>query len=368
MGEIAADAAVPDGPVDDSTVSFPELVWDHWQWERRLHTSGTVENEVTERFRHAFETFEKREGRLLNPYWSTTKASAVAVTVKDAWGPLRLFGREPTIRWHRASEWVIPKEATPVAESLNRSDTLAVQTLEVLTGASQRVAIQLILAVASHQLAFLDRCDGSPDADEAERVAKAAHRELDEIQAYYERAANKAARIVYSSGMLLGLLWIVLAGAVLVPVLYAFGLDPTSRVGQMLFASYALGGLGAVVSVMTRMASEGKGKFTLDGDLGRGTIRRLAAWRPALGAIFGVAAFAFVESGLLQLDFEDREFAVVASAAFVAGFSERWTKVVHAVEERFTGTPPGGQAPTEDVSIPDEAASIRKEERPATSE
>jgi hypothetical protein len=214
--------------------------------------------------------------------------------------------------------------------------------------------MQLILSVAADVLGLIDRCEGKPSEETVRAEARAKRKELDRIEGYYDLAANKQARIVYTGGMFLGLLWLLLAVPLLVLVLDLFdAFDGETRTeARTLLACYGAGALGALVSVMSRMASA-KGKFSLDYEVGRKAIRRLGMVRPVLGATFGVAAFLVVNSGALQLDLNENRFYMLTAAAFLAGFSERWTKVLlHSAEERFSGR----SADDEDDAPPPSAA------------
>lgn len=324
---------------EDGSTSFAELVWAHYLWERELHTNGSARRESEARYRRALAEFESRHGEIVSCHWSISDASAVALTCKQGWGPLRLLGKEPTFRLHRVTDWVLGQETAPLADVLHRCDTLAIRAAEVLRGASERIAMQLILAVAADVLGLIDRCEGKPTEETARAEARAKRKELDRIEAYYDLAANKHARIVYTGGMFLGLLWLLLAVPVLALVLDLFGaFDGDTRTeAYTLLACYGAGALGALVSVMSRMASP-KGKFSLDYEVGRKAIRRLGMVRPVLGATFGIAAFLVVKSGSLQLDLDENRFYLLTTAAFLAGFSERWTKVLlHGAEERLSG-------------------------------
>jgi hypothetical protein len=326
----------------EATSSFAELVWAHYVWERELHTSGSARRETEAAYREALADFEEREGEIVGGHWSITGASAVALTVKHAWKPLRWLGKEPTIRLHRVTDWVLTPETTPLANVLHRADTLAIRASEVLRGASERIAMQLILSTAVDVLGLIDRCDGKPSAEAVRAAARAKDRELDEVAKYYDLAANREARIVYTGGMFLGLLWLLLAAPFIALVLELFGVlsGDTQSEAEAFLACYGAGALGALVSVMSRMASE-KGKFSLDYEVGRKQIRKLGMVRPVLGATFGIAAFLVVQSGVLQLDVDSSRFYVLTTAAFLAGFSERWTKVLlHGAEERLS---PGGE-------------------------
>jgi hypothetical protein len=325
----------------EATSSFAELVWAHYVWERELHTSstGTARRETEAAYRQALADFERREGEIVGGHWSISGASAVVLTVKHAWGPQRWLGKEPTIRLHRVTDWVLSPEMTPLANVLHRADTLAIRASEVLRGASERIAMQLILSTAVDVLGLIDRCDGKPSAEAVRAAARAKDRELDDVAKYYDLAANREARIVYTGGMFLGLLWLLLAAPFIALILDMFDVlsGNTQQEAEAFLACYGAGALGALVSVMSRMASE-KGKFSLDYEVGRKQIRKLGMVRPVLGATFGIAAFLVVQSGVLQLELDSNRFYVLTTAAFLAGFSERWTKVLlHGAEERLGG-------------------------------
>lgn len=332
------EGAAPDG----AATSFAELVWAHFVWERELHTNGSARRETEARYRRARAEFEAAEGKIVASHWSITEASAVVLTCKEGWGPLRWLGKEPTLRLHRVTDWVQSAETAPLAELLHRTETLAIRASEILRGASERIAMQLLVATASDVLGLIDRSDGKPSAELIRAETAAKRTALDRIEAYYDLAANKHARIVYTGGMFLGLLWLLLAVPLFALGLDAFGAwqDSTRSDAETLIACYCAGALGALVSVMSRMASP-KGKFSLDYEVGRKSIRRLGMVRPVLGATFGVAAFLIVKSGVLQLELDANPFYILTAAAFLAGFSERWTKVLlTSAEGRLGGAKP----------------------------
>jgi hypothetical protein len=103
---------------------------------------------------------------------------------------------------------------------------------------------------------------------------------------------------------------------------------------QAFFVSFAAGGIGAIVSVMFRMASEDK--FDLDYEVGRPTVRKLGAFRPFVGAVFGVAIYFLISSGLPQVELpsDDEAFFYYGTVAFLAGFFERRTKVIFGGAEK----------------------------------
>jgi hypothetical protein len=85
------------------------------------------------------------------------------------------------------------------------------------------------------------------------------------------------------------------------------------------------GGLGAIVSVLQRMAS---GRLRLDYDAGRGMLIVLGAVRPLIGAVFGMVLFAAVDGGWLpslQVS-QTHALAFYAVLGFLAGFNERFAQ------------------------------------------
>lgn len=93
------------------------------------------------------------------------------------------------------------------------------------------------------------------------------------------------------------------------------------------FGSLTAGTLGALVSVMARI---GSGQFRLDYDVGRRYPIFLGSLRPAIGAVFGLALYFAVTSGLLDVfklpQRDNQRFYFLLVIAFLAGFSERWAR------------------------------------------
>jgi hypothetical protein len=95
-----------------------------------------------------------------------------------------------------------------------------------------------------------------------------------------------------------------------------------------LLATIAAGGMGAAVSVLLRMA---KGSFSQDYELGRKINRRLAMARPFVGAAFAIMIYLLLKSGLVEiggLSTKNQTIYFYAAVGFLAGFSERWARVV----------------------------------------
>jgi hypothetical protein len=199
---------------------------------------------------------------------------------------------------------------------------------EVLRGKTQRIGLQLVMAAAAHLLSLVDERTRH-ERNERKTVLKRSLAEVDAVRRYYQSAANGDAQIVYSFGMLAGVAVLVVTSLFIGGVLNVAGIDDAEFFGCM-----TAGALGAVVSVMARISA---GRLTLHYDIGRGDLVFLGAIRPLLGAIFGLAMYFAVISGILELfaiagDEGTKRLYFLLVIAFLAGFSERWAKdVLHGI-------------------------------------
>lgn len=352
-------------------VSFAELVRVHFEWERAMRR-GTPDDELERCFRDKLREFQEKEGALLHAYWSRRRASAVALTVRPrrrikrwrlkGWRPVRgrfvrtddpLTDPDGIIRLHRVTDWLARE--SPIADLLHHCDTLGIRVGEILRGTSERIAMQWIFAVQSHLLGFIERTDGKATQAQIDEIVASQKRELVAIEQYYDRAGEKTARVVYFGGMMLGAFYsAVLAGLGALALWLGGWIEQPHVHGiETFFVSYAAGGIGAIVSVMFRMANEDK--FAIDYEVGRPTVRKLGAFRPFIGAIFGVAMYFLISSGLPQVELPDSDtaFFYYGIVAFLAGFAERRTKVIlgsaEGTLEKSLGLGPagasGGQSP-----------------------
>jgi hypothetical protein len=343
VAERETDAAAP-----DVVPTFPDVVWAHHQWEQSRRNGNHGDERLDLAYRRALTGFEQANGSLVSVYWSRNDASAVAVTVKDAPRWRRVLGMtEADVRFHRATDWVT-SGVPAIPDALNACETLAAKVGEVLRSTSQRVAMQWIFSVASHLLGFVERADAAQHTREAHLVADEAKAELHEVERYYDRAGMKMGRIVYAAGMVFGIGALIAIGFAAAGVLWLFHKQHQPDIG-VVFACYTAGALGAIVSVMTRMASP-RTAFVVDYEVGRASLRLLGSFRPLLGAIFGVAFYFAVKGQLLQLTpVSDTSFYWYTALSFLAGFSERFTKVLLDTAE---GAFPSGRPASRQQSAP----------------
>lgn len=159
-----------------------------------------------------------------------------------------------------------------------------------------------------------------------DQARKLIRKQLDIANDKFEQSAQRYAKIQYFWGMINGVaLWILLA-------IVLFQWIPALQDGSVLagfkFAPLTLlaGGIGAIVSVMSRMTFD---DLKLDYYSGGTLLKLLGGFRIVMGAILGTAIYVLVQSGLIPIsipeDIEKVPF-FFAGIAFIAGFAERWAQ------------------------------------------
>jgi hypothetical protein len=341
---VAVEAEAASARAEAGSIAFAQLVRTHFDWERADGKNPLLEA----RFRSELEEFQKAEGELKHAYWSTKRPSAVGLTIRErGWFMRFVTGGDTINRLHRVTDWLARERR--IADLMHHADTLAIKVSEVLRGTPERIAMQWLYSVQSHLLGFVERTQGRASEQEIAALVAAQEQELLQIEGYYARAGEQSARLHYFWGMMVGVvvdggLALALAG-----LLWATGWFKHSYDMETFFICYVSGGLGAIISVLTRMSS---GNFHLDYEVGRPTIRRLGSFRPFIGAVFGIAIYFLIRSGILpnlhappdQL----KAFFFFAIFAFLAGFNERWTKILLGDAERTLAASFGKAGETEE--------------------
>jgi hypothetical protein len=315
-------------------VSFSDLVRAHYERERVRQTGDSDAFEAADgEFQVRLDRFQRLEGKLDAVYWSTRNASAIAMTVgapRAARNPIA--DTETDVHLHRVTDWVT-KDVEPIADTLHDCDLLAIRVGEILRGTSARIAMRWLYAVEEHLLGFIERTD-KPDRAKQQAVAVEQRRELARIESYYLRTAAKAGRIVYVSGMLFGATLIAAVCSILA-FLLTHAPHPWNHDVRLLLLCTGAGAVGALVSVLSRM-SAATDKFAVDFEVGRPLLRRLGLYKPLVGSVFGVALYFLLASGLLMTKPpQGKVIYFYAIAAFLAGFSERFTGVMFGGAERL---------------------------------
>ena len=250
-------------------------------------------------------------------------ASAAVVTLRAAAVPWRWLGKEPTAELYSATSWQTSELEPDVGKLVQEGEVLALRAREVLRSTPQRLVITRVFSVTAYLLGDFD--GRTQTRRKSEHAIGAARAELAAIRAGYKTAAIRSAQVVYFWGMTIGLGAIVLLGLISVPfVRNAHHLLGPRRI-EYVYGTAALAAVGAIVSVVQRMNAN---SFSVDYDVARGTLRQFGAFRPLVGAVFGVVIYFVLESGLLYGDQQPgrRAFAFYAVFAFLAGFSERFAR------------------------------------------
>ncbi|MGH3103751.1 MAG: hypothetical protein ACRDN6_06620 [Gaiellaceae bacterium] len=312
----------------DESISFPELVWAHHRRQEQIEQGdepgGTWETEYRSRLR----AFKSEHGRIVEAYWCRYEASAVALTEKP------LSREDSILRLHTATDWRTAGAPT-VASALHDCETLGIRVGEILRGSTEKVALHWLYAATSRLLAFVDKQKEAPLPQRKEIAGLIADHadELKRIDDYYRRAGENSARIVYFDGMRWGALALAGPLAFLAAVGWIFDgfgvFDLHEARVQNLFVCLTMGAIGAIVSVMTRMADV-RSSFSLEFEVGRKPVRRLGALRPFIGATFALALYLALKSDLLQIGEGKLTQSpyFYATISFLAGFSERRAKIL----------------------------------------
>jgi hypothetical protein len=167
-----------------------------------------------------------------------------------------------------------------------------------------------------------------------EEAAKVALSHLDWLEEYVKRTGVTTAIRYYLVGLPIGL---AIIGMVVFFIYMEFEFAGSSR---LFVTTIAAGSIGSVASVMFRIT---RGQtLSVNTDQGRLVTVINGAFRPLVGAVFGVALYILVQGQLLPLDEPAEvgnpgEVGEIGSAiriqqffyaglAFLAGFSERWAQ------------------------------------------
>ena len=308
-------------------VTFPDLTWDHFHWEHERRTGTCARPDAAARYRQTRAAFESRHGEIVSEYWSIVEPSGVALTCKRAPLLLSPFLNDKR-EFHRSTDWVT-RHNPQLADVLFDCENLSIRISEVLRYTSESVGLKRIMAVASHVLGVIDRAEGKVDDTQAEQIAAQEDLELREIRDYYRRAGVRIGLTVYSQGMVIGLLLMTALVALVVVPLVLWGSVKWDTPLQEILIAAGAGAIGAIVSVLQRMASD-KSKFPVHYDLGKRVLYMLGSNRPVLGGVFGIFTYFALASGVLGTSppQDTNPLYYYGSLAFVAGFSERFTRVL----------------------------------------
>lgn len=232
------------------------------------------------------------------------------------------------------SSHLFHQESVPDLASLgliHRCDKLQTEAHRLLEdskieGSDLFSCMDMIVELLSHLYGSMDLVNrGKKEQDAHNKLVSYLERELVSLEKNFVRCAQRCARHKYYHGMLTGLGIVTFVDILICVVLYFFKV-PTSIITSF-FGSLISGGIGAIISVMTRMSSEEK--LPIDHEAGPEQNNRLGEFRPIIGATMGLILYFLMMSDLLPLDVPDNSLTqlfFILSIAFSAGFTERWAK------------------------------------------
>lgn len=293
--------------INHESASFIQLVETYYM--RLARFNSKEENRLINAYYYPklLEAFEKEHGQMEKFYPSPSKAFWAVVLTKKG----KLFHSEGTTD-------------QSALEFLYQCDKITFEAQRLLEGKDLKTCMEMLYDLITHLIGHIENQTDETSDEEKNDLIQFLTRELVSVNQYFIRAANRRALLVYFYGMLFGFVSLAIMFPVLCMILsYAnvCGLEYKAAVGSFVF-----GGVGAMISVMTRMSS---GKLILNYEAGPTQLRRLGFFRPIIGAVMGTMIYALVMSGKLPFtvpEDETAKFYFYISVAFIAGFTERWAQ------------------------------------------
>jgi hypothetical protein len=227
---------------------------------------------------------------------------------------------------------------------------LSRQAKEFVAGEELHTSLEMLMDACVALIGLMDSLEyrgsrnyASPSAEAIALIDQL----LADAEAYAKRAAQRQAQAKYFRGMLTGGAAIY---ALALATLTILGLTPAHEDRAYSLAAWCAiaGCTGAIVSVLTRFT---RGTLVLDYTM-KSMVFRVGVFRPIIGAVFALAVYALVASGLISMiDVPQDPVTAVyffIAVAFVAGFSERFAQdVLSATEGQLSDITGTAGRPTE---------------------
>lgn len=253
------------------------------------------------------ERFEASNGSLVRWYMARKRLAAAALTDRDE--IYVTLGHD------------LPAGSPELVDLVRRCQQVAYTAWHRMAEFDRKQCQNMIFSVIEEALRRLDT---------GGRIAPgqcfaALNARLDQAEEFMLRCATRRATAKYLKGMLGGTVVTGIAVAAVAAVLIEGG-HLTRLAGQLLLVATA-GAVGAAVSVLWRMTS---GSFrmnlpTLSHEMKGTDVGLMAALRPVIGLVFGLASIVLVMGAVIPVDQHDgsTQTALFVGIGFLSGFSER---------------------------------------------
>lgn len=295
-----------DSALRRGTASFRQLSRAHFR-KKSLARSDDAQPEkqaLYARYRHdLLSCFERKHGAVIDTYWCERVPGASAIT-------------------ERFEVFIVdPATDRDVSMVLDRAEWVAASAALLLSRSDRQILMPRVYHVVTHALAVADAHPGSDRELTSTKEMLATL--INGLEVEFRTAAALRARSRYLLGVLLGGAAAVSTLATVLAYRPDPIIDPMGRCAEIALA----GSVGAVLSVMMRLT-----RRTLHVAADRKlVVSMLGAVRAPVGAVFGVALFLLIQSGLLPVRtpvgadvWPVRAFELILG--FLSGFNERWAQ------------------------------------------
>lgn len=324
---MATEAALPpdDELVEDAirrqSLSYWRLV--------SLHRSARQDEAMREVYGRALAAFQAGTGvitkQVLGDHFS------IAMTVMPRGRVATSLGGRPLADLYISV--VREKFDSETTDLVDRAFVLALRAEELPRSRDRWDAISRLFGVVELTFGVAERAVSGTLTEPFKRQM---HAMLDGHENDIGRAAQRGSQLTYFVWMFAAIAALLVISSSSSLALKAAGVADFSA--PTYIGACVAGGLGAIVSVMARMAH---GSFLLEPEVGTSWIRVLGFVRPFIGAVFGVVSYFALEGRLLglQLTEGDRRFYTYVVIAFLMGFNERWARDMLVATQSGLGFP-----------------------------
>ena len=279
-------------------------------------------------YQAARRAYIRSNGSIMESYYAkNTRAGALLVR------PPGLLDRIRTVRKIKARYDGAEAAAVQPAfeEALWRARALERESALVLSGQPRQVLIEMVYSIYIYLLSVLDvlKPSSTPFDDEMrdrlQAAINAANAELARLEKFKELSSRRVSLRWYLIGLPAGLGMAVIGGWQIVSA--ADSLASLDVPVTLVLLCLGAGSMGAVVSVMIRI-TRGQ-RLVVDSEQGMPVTVLAGAFRPLIGAIFGVVLYVMIRGTLIPVSVPDKptlESFFFVGVAFLAGFSERWAQ------------------------------------------